>query len=212
MRNGNRLIGLGLALVAAASTSADTQQASVSTEAAYFNYSRDDRVAGGKQVSLSVDIGPVWPPTDLESISYYGQECTIDYCFEVSGFQYCNCSPWSMVQFNGNGRLPAGAFSVSPQGVARLALDVTQLTGGGVQGPCDRLDVTWTPDGRWHTQQDGKLLFESPTEVARGVGRDEGWSATAAGSACGFVLPENPAVLASVQTSRWVNLVRTPKP
>jgi hypothetical protein len=210
MRKANWLIVL--ALVAAASTSADTQQANVRTDAAYFNYSRDDQVVGGRHVTLNVNVAPVWPPTDLENVTYWGQECTIDYCFDVSGFQYCNCSPSSMVQFSGNGRLPTGAFSVSPQGGARLALDVTQLTGGDVQGPCDRLDVAWTPDGRWHTRQDGKLLYETPAEVARGEGRDEEWSAMVAGSVCGVVLPENPVAFASVQTSHWVTLVHTPKP
>lgn len=128
------------------------------------------------------------------------------------GYQWCYCSFWSMVQFTGNGQLPKGAFSVSPQGVARLALDVTQLTGGDSQGPCDRLDVTWTPNGEWHRQQDAKIRYETPTEVAQGVGRDEDWSATVAGSVCGVVLPENPVTFASVQKSHWVTIVRMPKP
>jgi hypothetical protein len=211
MRRANWL--MGLALVAAASTSADTQQTNVRTDAAYFYYSRDDHAVGGKQATLNVTIAPVWPPTDLEKITYFGQQCTIDSCYEMfPGYQWCYCSFWSMVQFSGNGQLPEGAFSISPQGVARLALDVTQLTGGDPQGPCDRLDVTWTPDGLWHRQQDGKLLYETPTEVARGVGRDEDWSATVAGSVCGVVLPENPVTPGSVQKSHWVNVVLAPKP
>jgi hypothetical protein len=208
MRKANWL--MGLALAGAASTSADTQQTNARTDAAYFNYSRDDHVVDGKQVTLNVNIEPVWPLTGLEKITYFGQECTIESCDPFYG--WCYCSFWSMVQFSGSGQLPESAFSVSPQGVARLALDVTQLTGGGPQGPCDRLDVTWTPNGQWHEQQDGKLLFETPTDVARGTGRDEYWSAAVAGSVCGVVLAENPVTFGSVQKSHWVNVVRTPKP
>lgn len=57
MRKANWL--MGLAVVAAASTTADTQQTSVRTDAAYFGYSRDDHVVGGKQVTLNVNVGPV---------------------------------------------------------------------------------------------------------------------------------------------------------
>jgi hypothetical protein len=211
MRKANRL--MGLALVAAASTSADTQQTNVRTDAAYFSYSRDDHAVGGKQVTLNVNVAPVWPLTDLEKITYSGQECTIDSCYEMfPGYEWCYCSFWSMVQFSGSGQLPKGAFSVSPQGMALLALDATLLTGGDPQGPCDRLDVTWTPNGQWHEQQDGKIRYETPTEVAQGVGRDEYWSATVSGSVCGVALPENPVTFASVQKSHWTNVVRTPKP
>lgn len=209
-----RVMGrVSLAVAMAASVSAETQKMKVRTEAASFNYWRDDQVAGGKQVSLSVSISPTWPPSELEQILYSGRECTIDYCFEFSGWKSCYCQPFSETQFQGSGRLPEGAFDVSPQGVARLELDVAQLTGGSSFGTCDRLDLTWTPDGTWSWSEDRRIRNETPTEVYQGVGHDDEWRATVSGSMCGTELPtEDPIGNAPVQTSHWTNITRTVKP
>ena len=181
---------------------------------ASFNYFRDDHVEGGKQVSLSVYVSPTWPRGSPLRIQYTAQECTIDFCWEMfPDYVWCQCSPFSGVLATGNGQLPEGAFEVSPQGVARLVVDVAQVTGGYSFGICDRLDLTWTPSGAFHWSEDTRLTAETPTDVYRGLGRDESWQATVAGVECGIELTADDLVTsASVQTSRWTNVTRTPKP
>jgi hypothetical protein len=212
MRKANWLVGL--ALVAAASTSADTQQTKVETSGAYVYYSRDDRAVGGKQVSLSVSVGPTWPPGSPLRVDYFAQECTIDSCSEMfPGYEWCYCSYFPTVFARGSGQLPKGAFAVSPQGVARLAVAAAQLTGGPSDGRCERLDLTWTPSGQSHFSEDSKIRSETPTEVYSGVGHEDSWQAPAVGTACGVTLTAADLVQSSsVQKSHWTNVVRTPKP
>jgi hypothetical protein len=205
---------MGLLLLAAASASAETQMTNVRTGGAYVYYSRDDHVVAGKQVQLTVNVSPTWPPGGPPSIQYFAQECTIDSCWDMwPGYQWCYCSPSSIVSFYGNGQLPEGAFDVSPQGVAQLAVDVSQVTGSHSYPTCDRLDLTWTPSGAFHWSEDSKLRAETPTDVYHGVGRDESWQATAVGVTCGIELTHDDLPgSASVQRSHWVNVTRTPKP
>lgn len=139
---------MGLLLLAAASATAETQQTNVRTAGARFYFSRYDQFVGGKRISASVTIEPTWPPGSPPTIRYSADECTIDYCVEMwPGYVWCDCGPFSIVSAGGMGRVPDGAFDVSPQGVARLSLDTAGVTWDYAYGTCERLDVTWTERG-----------------------------------------------------------------
>jgi len=211
---GKSIGGMGLLLLAAASVSAETVMTHVENSGAYVSSSRDDHVVGGKQLSLTVNVSPTWPPGSPLQIQYFAQECTIDYCWEMwPGYEWCNCSPFSIVTFYGSGQLPEGSFEVSPQGVARLGVDVSEVSGGHSYPACDRIDLTWTPTGAFHSSQDARLTAETPTDIYRGVGRDESWQADVVGVTCGIGLTsDDPVSYASVQRSRWTNVTRTVKP
>jgi hypothetical protein len=190
---------------------AETDHARERGDTAYFSYSRDDQVVGGKMANLTVNISPTWPPSDQMEISYAGQECTIDFCMDFYGFLYCSCDFFSTEPFGGNGRFAASAFTISPQGVAQLDLDPAEITNGGSYGSCAGLHLTATPNGQWHWSENGQITAETPTDVTRAVSRDDEWQATVTGTACSLTLSEEDGALGNVHRSDWNRVVRIPK-
>jgi hypothetical protein len=211
----SRDIGLAVGVLLLAlgqGAEAQTDHAKERGDSANFSYSRDDQVVGGRMASLYLSLSPTWPPSDRMQISYSGQECTISYCWEFWGFLYCGCDFFSTQPFGGSGELPAGAFTISPQGVARLSLDPAEITNGQSYGSCGGFDLTAVPNGQWHWSENGQVTVETPTDVTRAVSRDDEWRTTLTGSACALTLSEADGAGGSVRRAEWNRVVRTSKP
>jgi hypothetical protein len=201
-----------LLLAVGSGVAAETDHVKERADTANINYSRDDKQVGGKMASLYVSVGPTWPPSDRMQIQYNGYECTITYCYEFYGWTYCGCDSWSMQPFSGSGTFAAGAFTVSPQGIARLALDSADITGGYSEGTCAGFDLTATPNGEWHWSEDGQITVQTPTEVTRAVSKADEWRITASGAACSMSLTAEDGAGGMVRRDGWNRVVRTKKP
>lgn len=211
----SRAIGISacaLLLAVGQGAFAGTDHAKECGDTANFNYSRDDKVVGGKMVALSLGIYPTWPPSDRVQIQFTGQECTINYCMDFFGFLYCSCDFFSTQPFGGNGLIPASAFRVSPQGTARLVLGTNEITNGSSYGECSGFDLTATPNGQWHWSENGQITVETPTDVTRAVSRDDEWRTTLTGQACSLNLTEQDGAGGSVRRTDWNRVFRTLKP
>jgi hypothetical protein len=200
-----------LLLAIGSGVAAETDQVKERADRAYVNYSRDDKRVGGRMASLYVSVGPTWPPSDRMQIQYGGYECTITDCYDFYGWTYCFCDYWSMQPFGGNGTFPATAFTISPQGAARLTLAAADVAGFS-EGTCAGFDLTATPNGEWHWSEDGQITVQTPTEVTRAVSKADEWRVTAVGAACSLSLTVEDGAGGMVRRDGWNRVVRTKKP